>query len=101
MSAATLCWWYTISCAQRDAIVADTARLRGAKAEGPLLQPDGVGVIADAATMYNAVRAMRIFPIGKPSLGAILLPTVVPMLVVAALQIPIKSVLLGLLKTLI
>ena len=72
-----------------------------AKAEGPLLQPDGVGVIADAATMYNAVRAMRIFPIGKPSLGAILLPTVVPMLVVAALQIPIKSVLLGLLKTLI
>ena len=71
------------------------------KAEGPLLQPDGVGVIADAATMYNAVRAMRIFPIGKASLGAILLPAVVPMLVVAALQIPIKSVLLGLLKTLI
>jgi hypothetical protein len=58
-------------------------------------------VIADAATMYNAVRSMRILPIGKPSLGAILLPIVAPMLVVAALQIPMKTLLLGLLKTLI
>jgi len=71
------------------------------KAEGPLFEPDGVGVIADAATMYNAVRSMRIFPIGKPSLFAVLLPIVAPMLVVAALQIPIKTLLLGLLKTLI
>jgi hypothetical protein len=71
------------------------------KAEGPLLEPDGVGVIADAATMYNAVLSMRILPIGTPSLGAILLPIVAPMLVVAALQIPIKTLLLGLLKTLI
>ena len=72
-----------------------------AKGDSPLLEPDGVGVIADAATMYNAVRSMRILPIGKPSLVGILLPIVAPMLVVAALQIPIKTLLLGLLKTLI
>jgi hypothetical protein len=71
------------------------------KAEGPLLEPEGIGVIADSATMYSAVRAMRILPIGKASLGAIVLPIVVPMIVVAALQIPIKTLLLGLLKTLI
>ena len=72
-----------------------------AKAEGPLLEPDGVGVIADAATMYSAVLSMRILPIGKASLGAILVPVVAPMLVVATLQIPMKTLLLGLLKTLI
>jgi len=71
------------------------------KAEGPLLEPDGVGVIADAATMYGAVRSMRILPIGKASLVAVVVPLATPMFVVAALQIPIKTLLLGLLKTLI
>ena len=56
------------------------------KAVSPLLEPDGVGVIADAAAMYNAVRSMRVLPIGKATLGAVLLPIVAPMLVVAALQ---------------
>jgi hypothetical protein len=60
-----------------------------------------VHVIADAATMFIAVRSMRILPIGKASLVGILLPIVAPMVVVAALQIPIKTLLLGLLKTLI
>jgi len=71
------------------------------RAEGPLLEPDGVGVIADAAAMYSAVLSMRILPIGKASLGAILVPVIAPMLVLAALQIPMKTLLLGLLKTLI
>jgi len=71
------------------------------KAEGPLLEPEGVGVIADAATMYGAVRSMRILPIGKASLVAVVVPLATPMFVVAALQIPIKTLLLGLLKTLI
>nr|UXE44868.1 hypothetical protein Hi04_10k_c3826_00005 [uncultured bacterium] len=69
------------------------------KAEGALLQPDGIGVIADAATMYGQVRAMRLIPIGRPSLYGILLPIAVPMLIVVSLKIPIKTVLLGLLKT--
>jgi len=70
-------------------------------ADAPLLEPAGVGPIADAATMFEAVRSMRIFPIGKASLAAIVLPTAAPMLVVATLQIPVRDLLLGLLKALI
>jgi hypothetical protein len=70
------------------------------KADAPLLEPEGVGVIADAATMYSQVKAMRILPIGKTSLVAILLPIAVPMLAMVALQIPIAKLLLGLVKAL-
>jgi hypothetical protein len=69
------------------------------KTEG-LLEPEGIGVMADAATMYGQVRSMRVLPIGKQSLVAILLPIAVPMLIVAALQVPIKTVLIGLVKAL-
>jgi hypothetical protein len=71
------------------------------EAEAPLLEPAGVGTIADAATMYEAVRSMRSLPIGKASIAGILVPIIVPMFVVAALQIPVKELLLKLLKALI
>ena len=70
-------------------------------ADAPLLEPAGVGPIADAATMFDAVRSMRCFPIGQASLATIVLPIVAPMLVVATLQIPIHELLLGLVKALI
>lgn len=70
------------------------------KVEGPLLEPEGIGVAADAATTYNQVRAMRALPIGKTTVVGILLPIAVPMLIVVALQIPIRTLLLGLVKTL-
>ena len=70
------------------------------KSDTPLLEPSGVGVLADSAAMFNAVQSMRAVPIGKTTLAAILLPTAVPMLVVAALQVPIRSLLLGLVKAL-
>jgi hypothetical protein len=47
------------------------------------------------------VRAMRSFPLGKTSLLAIAVPIAVPMLLVAALQIPVKTMLLGVVKTLL
>src|SRR5215472_16004616 len=65
------------------------------KVEGPLPEPEGIGVIADAATMYGQVRAMRVMIFGKTSVVAILLPIVVPMLIVTALHIPIRTLLLG------
>jgi hypothetical protein len=71
------------------------------KVDAPLLEPAGVGPICDAAAMYGQVRAMRIFPIGGTSLIAILLPIVVPILIVAALKIPIGKMLLGVVKALI
>jgi hypothetical protein len=70
------------------------------QADSPLLEPAGVGPIADAATMYSAVRSMRILMVSRRSLLGILLPVAVPMLVVVGLQIPIWSLLLGVVKAL-
>jgi hypothetical protein len=70
------------------------------KNDSPMLEPSGIGVIADAATMFNAVQAMRLLPIGKTAIVGIVLPIVPPMLMVAALQVPIRALLLGLVKAL-
>jgi len=70
------------------------------KVDAPLLEPAGVGPIADAATMFGAVRSMRVLLIGKSALAGILVPVAVPMLAVVALQMPIRQLLLGLVKAL-
>ena len=48
----------------------------------------------------SAVARMRTVPIGRKSLLAILAPALVPMIVVVALQIPVKELLLSVLKAL-
>jgi hypothetical protein len=90
------------------ALVAEQGRLvrrrwidGAANVQSPLLEPAGVGVIGDAAAMFNAVVSMRSVPIGKTALAGILLPIALPMLAVATLQVPIRDLLLGLVKTLI
>jgi hypothetical protein len=57
--------------------------------------------VADAAAMYEAVVKMRLVPIGKVSIAGILLPLALPLLVVAALQVPLKDLLLKLAKALV
>ena len=42
---------------------------------------------------------MRTLPIGRRSLIAVLLPAAIPLLLVLAIEIPVKELLLGLLKT--
>ena len=71
------------------------------RTDTPLIEPSGVGVIADAETMFKAVQSMRSIAIGKTAISGILLPVAVPMLAVATLQIPIRELLLGLLKALL
>ena len=51
--------------------------------------------------MYKAVTKMRIAPIGKASLVKILVPMVLPLLAVAAMRIPLKELLLKLLRALV
>ena len=75
--------------------------LREPVADTDLLEAPGIGPVADAAAMYEAVTKMRIAPIGKPSLVRILVPMVLPLLVVAAMRIPLKELLLKLLKALV
>jgi hypothetical protein len=65
-----------------------------------LLSAPEIGPIADTLALHEAVRKMRILPIGRRSLLAVLLPAAIPMLGVLAIEIPVKDLLLGLLKTL-
>ena len=67
----------------------------------PILEAPEIGPVADAAAMYEAVVKMRLVPIGKVSIAGILLPLALPLLVVAALQIPLKELLLKLAKALV
>jgi hypothetical protein len=70
-------------------------------ADEPILDAPEIGPVADAAAMYEAVAKMRRVPIGKVSLIGILLPLALPLLVVAALQVPLKDLLLKLAKALV
>jgi len=66
-----------------------------------ILDAPEIGPVADAASLYDAVKRMRIVPIGKGSIAQILLPIALPFVVVATLQIPIKEVLLKLAKAML
>jgi hypothetical protein len=70
-------------------------------ANEPILEAPEIGPVADAAAMYDAVVKMRRVPIGKASVIGILLPLALPLLVVAALQVPLKDLLLKLAKALV
>jgi hypothetical protein len=67
----------------------------------PILDAPEIGPVADAAAMYDAVKRMRVVPIGKGTIAKILVPILVPMIVVAALQVPIKQILLTVVKALV
>jgi len=57
--------------------------------------------VIDTVGMYEVVAGIRPAPIGKRALLAILLPALLPMILVWAIQIPVKEMLLKLLKTLV
>jgi hypothetical protein len=68
--------------------------------EQDLLSAPEIGPVADTAALYESARKMRGVPIGMRSLLAVLVPAAIPMIVVLAIEIPIKDLLMGLLKTL-
>ena len=68
-------------------------------AENALLDAPELGPVADIAATYELVEKISPLPAGKSTLGAIVLPMALPMLVVAAQQIPLRDMLLKLLKT--
>jgi hypothetical protein len=74
--------------------------LRRKVADDALLGAQEIGPVADTVTLYDAVRKQRVVPIGVPSLLAIALAAALPMLPVLAIEIPIRDLLLTLLKTL-
>ncbi|HEX8751196.1 MAG TPA: hypothetical protein VF732_08795 [Nitrospira sp.] len=69
--------------------------------ESPLLQAAELGPVIDTVSMYEVVAQIRPAPIGKHALLAVALPALLPMLPVVAIQIPLKDLLLQLLKTVV
>jgi len=70
-------------------------------AESPLLQAAELGPVIDTVSMYEVVAGIRPILIGKRALLAVVLPALLPMIPVFAMQIPVKEMLLKLLKALI
>jgi hypothetical protein len=71
------------------------------EADDPILEAPELGPVADILTLYEAVKKMRVVPIGKSSLLAIALPALIPIAVLFSLQIPIKDLLMKLVGTLL
>lgn len=69
--------------------------------ESPLLQAPELGPVIDTVSMYEVVDGIRPSPIGMRSLLAIVLPALLPMIPVLAIQIPVKEMLLKLIKALL
>jgi hypothetical protein len=108
-----LLWFGTLSKAKRQALldygnlVGEHGRLvrrrwilRDPITDDRLLGAQEIGPVADTITLYEAVRKMRSVPIGRSSLLVIVLAAGVPMLFVLAIEIPIRELLMGVLKAL-
>lgn len=68
-------------------------------ASDDLLSAPEIGPVADAIALYEAVAASRTLLIGKRALLAVVVPTALPLLAVFAIEVPIKDMLLTLLRT--
>jgi hypothetical protein len=71
------------------------------KHDDPVLSAPEIGPVADTVALYEAVQNLRPVPFGKTALLAIALPVVVPFIGVVAIQIPLKEILMQLLKGLL
>lgn len=68
--------------------------------DATLLEAEGIGPVADAAALYEAVKNMRSLPIGRRTLLSILVPMAIPFLLLALTRFPFKEILSTLLKAL-
>jgi hypothetical protein len=67
----------------------------------PVLEAPELGPVADTAAMYAAVRSMKSVPLGKGSVLTVALAAALPIIAVLALQLPVKALLLTLLKAVV
>jgi hypothetical protein len=65
--------------------------LREPVSDVPILNAPEMGSVADAVSMYQAVERMRRVPIGRGSFAGILIPLGLPMVGVVAMAVPIES----------
>jgi hypothetical protein len=69
--------------------------------EREILDAPELGPSADIQAIYAAVKSMRSVPIGKSCIMPVLVPIALPMIIVAATQIPLMKILTTLFKALI
>jgi hypothetical protein len=69
-------------------------------ADHPLLEPQGLGVMADMGAVYETVAHMRWLPVGKDTLAAIALPMAIPFALLALASMPLVEILSSLLSVL-
>jgi hypothetical protein len=69
--------------------------------EDAILNAPELGPVADTTSLYEAVKHMRIVPLGKASVAPILLAAAIPMIAVFAIEVPLKAILKMLVKALI
>lgn len=70
-------------------------------ADDALISAPELGPVADTQAAYDAVKRMRTVPLGKASIVPLALAAGAPMLALLAIELPVKTVLLGLLKALL
>ena len=66
-----------------------------------ILNAPELGPVADTTSLYEAVKHMRIVPLGKASTAPILLAATIPTIAVFAIELPVKGILKMLMKALI
>jgi hypothetical protein len=66
-----------------------------------LLEALELGLLADTIRRYETVKRIKLAPLGKQSLVAVLAPALLPMIPVLAIKLPVKDTLLRLLGVLI
>jgi hypothetical protein len=72
-----------------------------ASAEEEMLEPAGIGPLADAAAAYEAARRLRSVPVTRKAITGILFPMALPLLLLVATQVPLKDLLVKLVKVLV
>ena len=72
-----------------------------ALADDAVLRAAELGPVADTGALFDSVRAMRTVPIGKATVLPIAAAAVLPILGALAIQVPVKDLLLKLLKALV
>jgi hypothetical protein len=60
-----------------------------------------LGPVADTLTLYESVARMRTVPVGRMALASVLVPAVLAMLAVVVIRVPVKDLVLPILKTLV
>ncbi len=70
----------------------------GEATESDLLSAPEIGPVADTIALYEAVRKMGVSLIGKQTVALVLLPAALPLVFVAAVEVPVKDMLMAVLK---